>query len=434
MSPLFEHCDVTVDQAREAYEQHGSYLRAAEALGCSRHTIMRRLTRAAGHQDEHGDPNEQIKTVYGEDGMSLTVVSRSIRTKEDALKKAGLDENEWEISKAISNNWPVTIKDNDGHPRKINQWQFKLELKPRVKPVVQQAVEGLVDRIEQQNIQHPTVTIPEYTDPHLFELALYDHHFGLLAWRREVGQDYDLQYAEYLYLEAVKGLLSRARGYEVDEILLPVGHDFFHLNDQSEQTPKNKNNLDTDGRLAKVFETGYSAVVQAIQFARMMAPVTVKWVPGNHDPETSFFLCQCLKAYFRSEGHVTVDVEPSPRKYHQYGVNLLGLTHADMEPERELPQIMANECRDIWPEVKHCEWHTGHFHKRKEYRYLSTDNVSGMTVRRLPSLCARDFWHYSKGYQSERAAEAYLFNKRNGYAGHLAITAREILGEEYVKT
>jgi len=423
--------DVTTEQAKEAYEQHGSYLRAGEALGVSRATIKRRLQHLQGHQDEQGDPNEQIKTVHSENGMSLTVVSRSIRNKEDALKKAGLSEDEWEITKATANNWPVTTKDpQTGHPTKVNQWQFKLELKPRITPDVQKAMQSLVERIEQQDIQHPAVIIPEYQDPHLLELALYDHHFGMLSWRRETGSDYDLRYAEYLYLEAVKGLLSRARGYEVDEILLPVGQDFFHVNDQSERTPKNKNDLDVDGRLAKVFETGYSAVVQAVQFARMVAPVVIKWVPGNHDPQTSYYLCQCLRAYYRNEDRVTVDVEPIPRKYHQYGVNLIGLTHADTEPEQELPNIMASECRSIWPEVVHCEWHTGHRHSRKEIRYLGAQTIGDMVVRRLPSLSARDYWHFSKGYQSERAAEGYLFNKRNGYAGHLAISAREILGSD----
>ncbi len=430
MPEPFEHSGVTYEQCREAYEQYGSYLRAAEVLNCSRHTVARRLQSLQGHQDEQGDPNEQIKTVHSEDGMSLTVVSRSIRTKEDALKKAGLDENEWEVKECVTNNYPQTIKDDKtGHITKVNQWQFKLKLRPLVVPSVQQAMENLVERIEQQDIQHPAVIVPEYRDPHLLELALYDHHFGMLAWRRETGQDYDLRYAEYLYLEAVKGLLSRARGYEIDEILMPVGQDFFHVNDQSEKTPKNRNDLDVDGRLAKVFEVGYSAILQAIQFARMVAPVVVKWVPGNHDPETSYYLCQCLRAYYRSEDRVDVDVEPVPRKYHQYGVNLIGLTHGDAEPERELPTLMANECKSIWPEIKHCEWHLGHYHKRKEVRYFSTETVGDMVVRRLPSLCSRDFWHFSKGYQSERAAEGYLFNRQNGYAGHVAISAREILGQ-----
>jgi hypothetical protein len=430
MGEPFVNCGVTFEQAKDAYEQHGSYLRAGEALGVSRATIKRRLQGLQGHEDEQGDPNEQIKTVHSENGMSLTVVSRSIRTKEDALKKAGLDEDEWEITKATANNWPVTIKDpRTGHPTKVNQWQFKLELRPLVVSSVQQAMQSLVERIEQQDIHHPAVVIPEYRDPHLLELALYDHHFGMLAWKRETGSDYDLRYAEYLYLEAVKGLLARARGYEIDEILLPVGQDFFHVNDQSERTPKNKNDLDVDGRLAKVFEAGYSAVVQAVQFARMVAPVTIKWVPGNHDPQTSYYLCQCLRAYYRNEDQVSVDVEPSPRKYHRYGVNLLGLTHADTEPEQELPNIMASECRDQWPYVLHCEWHTGHRHSRKEIRYLGAQTIGDMVVRRLPSLSARDYWHFSKGYQSERAAEGYLFNKQNGYAGHVAISAREILGQ-----
>lgn len=135
MGEPFVNCGITTEQAKEAYEQHGSYLRAGEALGVSRATIKRRLQHLQGHQDEQGDPNEQIKTVHSENGMSLTVVSRSIRTKEDALRKAGLSEDEWEITKATANNWPVTIKDpQTGHPTKVNQWQFKLELKPRATP------------------------------------------------------------------------------------------------------------------------------------------------------------------------------------------------------------------------------------------------------------------------------------------------------------
>jgi hypothetical protein len=43
---------------------------------------------------------------------------------------------------------------------------------------------------------------------YLLEVALMDVHFGMLAWGKETGTDYDIDIAEELFLYAVQDLLE----------------------------------------------------------------------------------------------------------------------------------------------------------------------------------------------------------------------------------
>ena len=232
-----------------------------------------------------------------------------------------------------------------------------------------------------------------------------------------------------MYVDAVEDLLSKSASYNIEKILLPIGQDFFHINNAENTTVKGTAQ-DVDGRPHKVFEAGYMAVIKAINNCLRTAPVEVLWIPGNHDRETSYYLAKYLEAYYRNTDHVTVDAGSKSRKYYHYGVTLLGFTHGNEEPHRDLPIIMASECSDIWNAVTCREWHVGHFHKRKETRYLAGDSFGAVGVRILPSLSGTDKWHYDKGYvNSHRVAEAYLWNLETGYAGHFPSDIK-IINEE----
>ena len=69
------------------------------------------------------------------------------------------------------------------------------------------------------------------------------------------------------------------------------------------------------------------------------------------------------------------------------------------------------------------EFHVGHFHKRNETKYNTTDTHESLTVRVLPSLCGTDEWHFSKGFigsDGVRSAEAFLWGKHTGYIGQFS--------------
>lgn len=384
--------------------------------------------------------NEAIATGEGYDlrgndeNRVLELRSRTIRDPYDALKAANIDLDKWEIKDFIVNKWDMAAKKDteiEGDPKKPSAWrrqivvtelwQVKVWLRLKDKNPIKTALDNILQKIGKHAPKYPKIRAKP-KGKHLLEISLFDSHFGKLAWGRETGQDYDLKIAQSIYQRAVEDLLNKTSTFGIERILFPVGQDFFHIDDTTNTTPKGGNRLDVDGRLGKIFDTGCESVVRALELCLAVAPVDVIWVPGNHDRQTSMYLCKFLKAWFRSiPERISIDDSPKFRKYKLYGINLLGFTHGDAEKHTALPTIMAGEEPALWAQSQFREWHLGHFHRKKETSYSVGDSHVGVLVRVLPSLCGTDAWHYEMGYvKNRRSAEAYLWNRDEGYAGHLA--------------
>ncbi|NCU32115.1 MAG: metallophosphoesterase, partial [Candidatus Moranbacteria bacterium] len=298
---------ITKDEAIEAYKKYGSKRAASKALGVPRSTFRRKL----GNVDpkDKADEYEKIEKTFTNDSGTVTTKSFLIKTVEDALRYSDVDTEIWEVEKYTINSWQVTMKGPQTH----TNYQVKVWLKRKVSGKIEEALNNIIDRLNEKPIFHKPVV--KKSKSVLLVPGLVDQHFGLLAWGKETGDgDYDLKIAENLYVNSLKQGIDSMSGYEISQFLFPVGSDFFHINNPENLTPKGKNHLDVDSRLAKVFEAGLYAVIQAIDFARQEAPVEIKWIPGNHDPETSFYLCKVIDAYYRNDEYVTVDVSPQWRK------------------------------------------------------------------------------------------------------------------------
>jgi hypothetical protein len=255
-------------------------------------------------------------------------------------------------------------------------------------------------------------------DPHMLEISIYDVHWGKLAWGKETGQDWDLKIVEDTYFDAGEDLLAKSAHVNIEKILYVIGQDLFHI-DNVKGATVNDTILDVDGRLPKIFMAGCMACVKMIDRMAEIAPVEIKNVPGNHDRTTSMYLAAYLAAWYRLNKRVDVDLSPKLRKYIKYGPVLLGFTHGDEEKKANLPLIMANEEKELWAATTHHEWHTGHYHKPKEMQFNSTESFVNTVVRILPSISGTDYWHYKKGFvNNQRAAEAYLWSKKTGFAGY----------------
>jgi hypothetical protein len=368
-----------------------------------------------------GDPGLRVEE--SGDSRVLTLRSSTVRTLEGALAEAKVDLGVWEVDRFTVNKWDQGQKREDGGAQVVELWQVKVWLK-RVapKPIVD-AFEALCERLPAARPSRaPRAKV---TDPHLLELALFDAHFGKLCWGQETGSPYDVKIAARVYANAVDDLLARVAGYPIERVLYPIGEDFFQVDNWIGTTVKGTP-VDTDGRFQRTFETGVDAVTQSIERCLRVAPVKVIWVPGNHDKATSWYLAKVVQAYFRDDPRVVVNASPRSRKYHRYGTSLIGFTHGDEEPHRDLPTIMASEEPAEWAAVTCREWHVGHYHKKKETRYNAGDSFGAVGVRVLPSLSGTDDWHYKKGYvKTLRAAEAYLWSREEGYVGHFSVNVRE---------
>ena len=348
-----------------------------------------------------------------------------VRTVEDAIAKAEVDMNVWELERFRVNSWEMGSVDPEGNTRATPLWQVRVDFKRR-KPVdMESYADEMVERMSAHAPEYdfPPVQKPETDNPHLLELCIPDLHLGKLGWGKEVGENYDSSVAKELYLQAVFNLMTRSESFGIEQAVLVIGNDMLHV-DNLMNTTTGGTPQDVDGRWSKSFVDCRVMLTEAIDLIAARLPVEVVVVPGNHDRERMYYVGDTIASWYRKTDRVTVRNEPTPRKYVRYGVSLLGFTHGSDEKPASLPLIMAQERAQEWAGTKFREWHIGHLHKRAAVNYTSGDTHQGVVVRTLPALCGTDSWHHQKGYvKGVRAAEAYLWGKQTGYAGHLSWSA-----------
>lgn len=418
-----------LEEAALAAERNETLREAAEELNLPYSTFYDRyqaaieegLTGAESSKNDGSRVQEKFEKDHSGDCQKIHSIGSEIRTVAQAMAKAEIDEDVWEVDRYKINSWEVAGKQGDGSFRKCPLWQVTVWLKRKISKPHVDAIEAFERRIANYAPKYEKIERPKKSgSPHMLELALFDVHFGKLAWNRETNNDYDLSIAQEIFANAVDDLIAKTAHYNIDKILLPIGQDFLHVDDMRGMTYSGTPQ-DMDSRFAKVFETAEIAVQEAIEKCRQIAPTKVTWVPGNHDRQTSWYLCRVMRGTFTHADDVEFDVEPTVRKYEKYGKTLLGYTHGNEEKHSSLPTIMATEEKRKWADTTHHEWHIGHWHKKKQTNYTPVDTYDGVVVRVIPSLCGTDAWHYMKGYiGGTRAAEAYLWSHTDGYSGHFS--------------
>jgi hypothetical protein len=385
--------------------------------------LARELAASDAQKNDGKKTGEECKfTDHGELG-TLETRSIYIKTPEQALAKANIDTSLWEIERQLVNSWEIAAYAGDGEWSVQPLWQVKLHLKRKVAKRYADGIDWIADRLAKRPLR--LAKAPKVCGDVMFEPSIYDAQMGRYAWGEETGQDVDVERATAVYANAVQDFCHRLRGWNVSRITMPIGHDLFEVDNWS-NTTEHGTPQDVDTRFPRVFGMVYCAVERAVIELRKIAPVECIYIPGNHDPATSYYLCHSLKQRFQNVDDVTIDISPKSRKYVQWGVNLIGMTHGNMEKRRDLPTIMAGEVPDLWAATKFREWHTGHNHTAKTTVHQTADEFGGVRVRILPSIAAANRWSFQMGYSNARqAAEGYLWDKREGYVGHFSVNARE---------
>jgi hypothetical protein len=310
-------------------------------------------------------------------------------------------------------------------PAEMKRWSKKADQNETGSTIREVILSDIRKETIDRAIRKPKVKWKPADERHLLEISPVDLHVGKYAWGEEAGEDYDITIAERVFTEAIDDLLHRASVYTLEKIVLVVGNDLLQT-DTLQGTTTAGTYVDTDSRYIKSFRRARAINSWAIHRCATIAPVEVQIIPGNHDSLTAFHVGEVLEAEFENDPRVTVNNGARRRKYLRYGVTLLGWTHGNEEKTQDLPLIMAQEEPEAWGQTLHREWHIGHLHKMKETRYTAGDSFNGVRVRILPSLCAPDAWHYTRGFVKERrACEAYLWNRKSGYAGHFSSNVRE---------
>ncbi len=314
-----------------------------------------------------------------------------------------------------SNKWDA----NAGHGERITLWQATGRYKPPLDSI--RGLEGLIDQLSGVLPKLPKVKYARRisgSDETLLKISPVDLHLGMYAWAEHTGQAYDMDIATSLFLGAIKDLLDKAKPFRPDKILFLLGNDYLHVDNAAYTTTKGTPQGGTSGTFQEMFQRGVEALIEAIEMCRGVAPVEVILVPGNHDQNVSWMLGQILEARYRKEKSVNVDCNPSTTKYYKWGDNILGFVHGNLSAKalKDLPILMANECKEWWADSKFRCWYTGHGHRR------ATGEIQGVRFEQLPSLTAVNAWHFDNAYRNQwRAAMAFIFRKRGGFVAQLSV-------------
>lgn len=340
--------------------------------------------------------------------------STRIQTLDDLIFECDIDTDVWEVERYIVNKWEVGSQ-IDGQIVVEPLFQIKAWLKKN-KEVFQlkNLRHEIVKEVKEFSPNYDPINYKKIDKGQLLEINIFDLHFGKLCWGLETGDNYDTKIARKRYLEAITDIISKSKCYDIKRIVFPIGNDFFNSDNLNNQTTAGTPQ-DEDVRWQKTFKEGRKLLIDGIDLLTKIAPVDVIIVQGNHDWERSFYVGDVLECWYDKNDNVSVNNDPTPRKYYKFGKCLIGYTHGNNEKIADLPLIVASEKPDLWAQTKYREIHIGHLHHKREIKFMSTQEVKGIVLRYMRSLSGTDAWHNLKGYKGAvQACEAFIWDENEG--------------------
>ncbi len=361
--------------------------------------------------------------VDGNKAEITKAVYERVQTLADLVRVCEIDTEEWEIER-----WTCMGQQQGSVPRatgKSKHWERKsaevvVTQLFHVKAWLRRRVALLAVKAELAELAaeaRASATVRDVASAptgsgKALEVAIPDLHVGKLAWALETGwENYDSKIAEQVFEHALHTLLERVKGHQFEQIIFPVGNDLLHA-DTKQGTTNAGTQLDTDVRFQKNFGIVRRMITRAIDTLRVLAPVKVVMVPGNHDMLSVWHLGDSLECYYNNTADVEIDNAPSLRKYVQFGSVMLMFTHGNAGKLEKYPQVMAAEKPKMWGETRHHEAHTGDKHQLKVQEHF------GVKVRISPALCPPDAWHSEHQFVGQgRSAEAFVWDREEGLIG-----------------
>lgn len=355
--------------------------------------------------------------------MELKTISSEITTRivneQDLLNVYNISLDEWEIEKKVINTWESGAKNDKGEIVITPLFQVKLWLKSKqeIKDLEQIRQEFIEDIKKLSPVVKAKHSQNIAKDPVVVEIDIFDLHLGKISWSNDEKHLYNTDIASKLFTECIDYFIENTKHLNIEKFILPIGSDYFQydisypFNSTTKGTPQS-----TDGiNWMDLFRRGRQLLIENIDKLSEIAPVDVIVISGNHDLTKMYYLGDSLSSWYHNNENVTIDNGNSPRKYYQYGVNLLGFTHGSEERINDLALIMASEVPMEWAITKVREFHLGHTHTKSVKNFQPVKEINGVVIRNMSSLSQADDWHMSKGYVcNRRAAECYVWDKQRG--------------------
>ena len=241
----------------------------------------------------------------------------------------------------------------------------------------------------------------------LVEVPAIELHLGKRAHITDTPENYDIKDAERCFNEIFDDVIAHSTG--CGTCLLVIGNDFFNAEFNNQTT--NGTPQQNDGRYKKIFIKGMELYVNAIErLIPIFDRIDVRLCQGNHAQSAEFYLYHSLSQYFKDVRNVHFDENYRTTQSYVFGKVGIFFTHGDENEKRTIASIPAEFPKE-WGETEFRELHLGHLHKEGS----TIGEAGGMIVRRIPSPCAVDDWHYNKRFiGNQRCHQYFIWNREKG--------------------
>lgn len=367
---------------------------------------------------------ESVKSQQSGDTVSVdaTLISDRVVTRDDLLKKIGLDPDIWSEVEWGATSGIIWVKDQNDEPQEKNVWYVKARFKRIAPAYAVESVERLASRLPKVKLLTHPPKVRKGADSFLV-IGMADLHFG----KRCVDDDSSLNHTETLVERMVEEMLTRCCGTQLAAIYLVNLGDLLQIDTEAGTTTRGTN-VESVATFTDIYEAAQLSVLRAITRCREAAPTTFITVPGNHDWSSCLHIASCAKQVFANTKGVVVDNCPRPRKYIHRGKNLIGMSHGNNEKPANLAGIMMAERPAEFASSSSARvFLKGHLHSKHAARYLETIETGGCCVYTLPSPAAIDSYHDRNGFVgNKRACQGFVFHDEYGLSSIHEVTVKQL--------
>lgn len=366
-------------QIIDAVNEHGSFRKAASALGIHHGTIQASI---------HGVRKRAAKQGYAPQ-YDLTKVAP------DPF-----------IVRGYSNYY-----DKDGKLR--GQWLKTRVDDSKLQEIMLETIEALKEEIPRVSMTNP----PPHGNENLLNCyVITDYHFGALSWREETGADWDINIAEQMIIRWFSQAIIQSP--DADTAVFAQLSDFLHFDGMDAVTPASKHLLDVDTRFAKLVRSAIRILRTVIDMLlQKHQHVHIIMADANHDPVSQIWLREWFAVFYENEPRITVDTSPNPYNAYEFGKTALFFHHGHKRKVSNISEVFVAQFREMFGRTKYAYAHMGHLH------HLDIKENQMMIVEQHRTLAAPDAYAARSGWLSGRDAKVICYHKEYGEVSRLTINS-----------
>ena len=281
-------------------------------------------------------------------------------------------------------------------------------------------------RIKKSPVPTKTLAIP----------ANFDVHIGKHCELIRTGREYTPDMAVKQVLEGQAALFSLTKPFGVTDILLPMGNDVVHVDNNSGKTTGGTPQ-DVYGSVESQMLLATELYIKSIEAWAKNHNVWLCHVHSNHDRVAGWSVSHAVAQYFHNHPRVHAasdSMSQQHRKYFVFGDNLIMFHHGETKEEKLLGIIKA-EANKAMAQTNRIYCYQGHIHhKTVSRRGMNTEvgvekdhsaltviksgngAVNQLYVETVRSPSPADDWHSQKGFINMPAIEMFVHSEKSQFA------------------